>query len=344
MITSPYWQSGSPPDRFPTRRPLPSPGDQIDHYSVLRPLGRGGEATVFQGTDLHSGRQVVLKFFEPSQLGEIAAYERFRREAAIGKLLAHPGIPRLLEAREDAKPPYIALEYMEGKPLRTILNESRRLAVPRALQIITNLAEIVAFCHRHRVYHRDLKPENIVVDEDGAAKIIDFGIALLEGAPRVTWRGFSGLVGTPEYMAPEQIRGERGGPQTDVYALGILLYEMLAGRPPYSSPNPLATMYQHLNMNAEPLRTIRDDVPPYLAAIVAKAIRRRPEERFADGEEFYNALRHPEQVDLAMLDRPDPPLGTPIAENLLKNPLVVLGLVALGTTVLVVLAEVLLRR
>jgi serine/threonine-protein kinase len=287
---------------------------------------------------------VVLKFFEPSQLGEIAAYERFRREVAIGQLLHHPGIPRVLEVREDAKPPYIVLEYMEGESLRTILDESHRLSVPRVLQLITNLAEIVAFCHRFRVYHRDLKPENIVVDRDGAVKIIDFGIALLEGAPRVTWRGFSGLVGTPEYMAPEQIRGERGGPQTDVYALGIILYELLAGHPPYRSPNPLATMYQHLNMNPEPLRILRDDVPPFLAAIAAKAIRRRQEERFADAEEFYNALRHPEQVELAILDRPDPPLGTPVSESLLKHPLVILGLVAAGTTVLVVLTQLLLRR
>ncbi len=323
---------------------MPNSGDQVDHFLIIRPLGRGGEAAVFQGQDLRTGRPVVLKFFEAAQLGEIAAYERFRREVTIGQILRHPGIPAVLEVHEEAKPPYIALEYMEGQTLRTIMNETPRLPVPRALEIIVNLAEVVAFCHRQRVSHRDLKPENVLVDADGSVRIIDFGIALLEGAPRVTWRGFSGLVGTPEYMAPEQIRGERGGPQTDVYALGLILYELLAGHPPYRSPNPLSTMYQHLNLDPQPLRAVRDDVPPFLAAIVAKAIRRRKEERFADAGELADALRHPEQVDLGILSRRDPPLSTPVSESLLKHPLVVLGLVAVGTAVAVVVAEVLLRR
>jgi serine/threonine-protein kinase len=323
---------------------MPNPGDQVDHYVITRPLGRGGEAAVFQGQDLQTGRPVVLKFFDPTQLGEIAAYERFRREVTIGRLLHRPGIPAVLDVREDAKPPYLVLEYMEGQSLRTILQDSPRLPVPRALQIITNLAELVAYCHEQHVYHRDLKPENILVDTDGSVRIIDFGIALLDGAPRVTWRGFSGLVGTPEYMAPEQIRGERGGPQTDVYALGLILYELLAGHPPFHSPNPLSTMYQHLNMNPEPLRKLRSDVPDYVAAIVAKAMRRRKEERFANAGEFVAALRNPEQVDLSILDRPDPPLSSPMRESVIKNPLFVLGMIAVGTAVAVLVAEALLRR
>jgi serine/threonine protein kinase len=323
---------------------MPSPGDLIGHYVIERPLGRGGEAAVFQARDAGSGRRVVLKVLEPSQLGEVAAFERFRREVEIGRRLEHPGIPRIIEAHEDGRPPYIVLEYMEGQSLRSIIDRSRQLSLGRALAIATSLAEVVAYCHAHRVYHRDLKPENILVDAEGRAKIIDFGIALLEGAPRVTWRGFSGLVGTPEYMAPEQIRGERGGPQTDVYALGLILYEMLAGRPPFRSPNPLSTMYQHLNMSAEPLRRLRPDVPAPVAAIVARAMRRRKEERFADAGELSEALRHPERVDTGILERPDPPLGAPLRDGLVRHPLVLLGLVALATAVLVVLAEVLLRR
>lgn len=323
---------------------MPAPGDRIGQYLVERPLGKGGEAAVFRGQDLRSGRAVVLKFLEPSQLGEVAAYERFRREVAIGRLLQHPGIPRLLEARDDARPPYIVLEYMDGQSLRSIMDTSRQLPLGRALEIGTSLAEVVAYCHAHRVYHRDLKPENILVDDTGRVKIIDFGIALWEGAPRVTWRGFSGLVGTPEYMAPEQIRGERGGPQTDVYALGLILYEMLGGYPPYRSPNPLSTMYQHLNMTPEPLQRLRRDVPAPVAAIIARAMRRRKEERFADAGELHTALLHPETADTTILTTPDPPLSAPVRENLLRHPLVVLGVVALATAGLVVLAELLLRR
>lgn len=323
---------------------MPGPGDCVGEYVLERPLGRGGEATVFQARHAHSGTPAVVKILEPAQLGEVAAYERFRREVAIGRLLQHPGIPRILDVGEDARPPYIVLEYLEGQPLREVIETCRRLPVARALRIATSLAEVVAYCHAHRVYHRDLKPENILVDREDRVKIIDFGIALLEGAPRVTWRGFSGLVGTPAYMAPEQIRGERGGPYTDVYAIGIILYEMLAGVPPYRSVNPLATMYQHLNMAPEPLQSLRDDVPAWLAAVVARAMRRRKEERFPSARELYDALTHPDTVDLSILGRPDPPLGAPPREGVLRHPLVILGIVALATAVLVLLAEVFLRR
>lgn len=323
---------------------MPAPGDQIGDYVLERPLGKGGEATAFQARHVRTGERAVVKVLEPAQLGEVAAYERFRREVAIGRLLRHPGIPRVLEVGEDARPPYIVLEYLEGEPLRHLIETARRLPVGRAVRIATSLAEVVAYCHAHRVYHRDLKPENILVDQRDRVKIIDFGIALLEGAPRVTWRGFSGLVGTPTYMAPEQIRGERGGPATDVYAIGIILYEMLAGVPPYRSVNPLATMYQHLNMTPEPLQALRDDVPAWLAAVVARAMRRRKEERFPSARELYDALCHPETVDLSILGRPDPPLGAPPREGLLRHPLVILGLVAVLTAALVLVAEVLLRR
>jgi eukaryotic-like serine/threonine-protein kinase len=323
---------------------MPAPGDLVGHYRIERSLGRGGEATVFQAVDLHSGVPVVLKLLEPAQLGEVAAYERFRREVAIGRRLSHPGVPRLIEAHEDGHPPYLVLEYTAGHTLRELLGGSQTLPVSRAIDIATRLAEVVAYCHEHHVYHRDLKPENVLVANDGRVTIIDFGIALLDGAPRVTWRGFSGLVGTPEYMAPEQIRGERGGPETDVYAIGLILYELLLGRPPFRSPNPLSTMYQHLNMDAEALITARPEVPPVIAAVVARAMRRRKQERYPNAAELLDALRHPETVDVAVLSRPDPPLSSPGRENLLRHPFVVLALVALVTAVLVIAAELLLRR
>ncbi len=323
---------------------MPSPGDQIDHYLVERPLGHGGEAAVFQGKDLRSNRQVVLKFLDPTNLGEVAAFERLRREVAIGRLLQHPGIPQLLDAQESARPPFLVLEYTDGESLRTLIKNEHPLPLTRAVEIVTSLADVVAYCHRHHVYHRDLKPENVLVDGDGHVKIIDFGIALLEGAPRVTWRGLSGLVGTPEYMAPEQIRGERGGPETDVYALGLIFYELLAGRPPFRGDNPLSTMYQHLNMDPERLRGLRDDVPSAIEAIVARATRRRKEERFTNAGELLTALRNPELVDLTILKRPDPPLGPAIRDGLWNSPLLIYGVMALLTALLVLAAEIWLRR
>ena len=323
---------------------MPVPGEQVGHYRIDAPLGRGGEATVFEGHDAAGGGRVVLKFLEPSQLGDIAAFERMRREVAIGRSLDHPGVPRLLEAHEDARPPYLVLAYAPGRSLREMLQKDGPLPVPRALAIAASLADVIAYCHAHHVYHRDLKPENVVVGDEGRVTIIDFGIALVDGAPRVTWRGFSGLVGTPEYMAPEQIRGERGGPETDVYAAGVILYEMLAGHPPFHSANPLATMYQHLNLRAEPLDRVRHDVPRLVAAIAARALRRRPQERFPDGSALLEALRAPERVDTAVLEQPDPPLASPLREGLMRHPFVILGLVGLGTAILVLLAVALLRH
>jgi len=323
---------------------MPNPGDQIDHYLVERPLGHGGEAAVFQGRDVHSDDRVVLKFLDPSTLGEVAAFERLRREVAIGKLLHHAGIPRLLESHESASPPFLVLEYTDGQSLRTLIREGHPLPINRALEIAMSLTEVVAYCHEHHVYHRDLKPENILVDGAGHVKIIDFGIALLEGAPRVTWRGLSGLVGTPEYMAPEQIRGERGGPETDVYALGLILYELLGGHPPFRSDNPLSTMYQHLNMEPERLRGLRPEVPLAIEAIVSRAIRRRKGERFANAGELLAALRDPTRVDQAILKRRDPPLSPAIREGLMQYPLIVYGAMALLTAILVLVAEILLRR
>lgn len=319
-------------------------GDQLDHYRVGRPLGRGGEAAVFQATDLQTNRPVVLKVLDPATLGEVAAFERLRREIAIGRLLQHPGVPRLLEAHEDARPPYLVLEYTEGQSLATIIKKTHPIPLSHVLQLATGLVEVVAYCHGRHVYHRDLKPENILVDAQGQVKIIDFGIALLEGAARVTWRGFSGLVGTPEYMAPEQIRGERGGAETDVYALGLILYELLAGRPPYRAANPLSTMYQHLNMTPQRLQELRGDVPRAIAAIVAKAMRRRPAERYPNAAALYEALTHPETVGPTILDRPDPPLSPRGRESVLSQPLLLTVLVAVATAVLVIVAELLLHR
>jgi serine/threonine-protein kinase len=140
-------------------------------------------------------------------------------------------------------------------------------------------------------------------------KIIDFGIAFVEGAPRVTWRGFSGLMGTPEYMAPEQIKGERGGASTDIYAMGCLMYHLLSGTPPFTGDNPLTIMYQHMTNTPKPLTAILPNLHPGIWASVRRSLRRRKEERYASAREMAEDLRHPEKVDLKWIDEPDPPMA-----------------------------------
>ncbi len=222
-----------------------------NRYKILFSLGRGGFANVFLGEDLQTGSKVVVKIPYSDQLQDPAINERFRREMEIGKLLNHPDVPAAL-ALSKGDPPYLVLQYVEGKSLIKILNDKGRFPIDQATQMIADLLDTLHYCHQKGVYHRDLKPENLLLAPDGRLKIVDFGIALMEGAPRVTWRGFSGLMGTPEYMSPEQIRGERGSAASDIYAIGCLTYHLLSGAPPFTGDNPMAVMNQHMTQSPEP--------------------------------------------------------------------------------------------
>jgi serine/threonine-protein kinase len=195
--------------------------------------------------------------------------------------------------------PYIVLEYVEGRSLRQYLDEHKPLPIDEAVRIASQLAAALSFCHREGVVHRDLKPENVLITPDGQVKIMDFGIALLRGARRVTWGSFSSTVGTPDYMAPEQVRGERGDERTDVYAVGVILYEMLAGEVPYEGDNALAVMSQHVNRDPPMVTSRRPEVPAALAAVVDRALRRDPALRYPTMDALAHDLAHLGEVDLA---------------------------------------------
>jgi serine/threonine-protein kinase len=305
-----------------------------DRYRILAPLGHGGFGATFLAEDLQSNRKVVMKVPHISQLGDPAVYERFRREVAIGKLLNHSDVP-VAVAISEGDPPYLVLDYAEGESLEKVLSEKGRLPVDQTVKIVANLLDALHYCHERGVYHRDIKPENLVLAPDGHLKILDFGIALMEGAPRVTWRGFSGLMGTPEYMAPEQIKGERGAAKSDIYAVGCLIYHLLSGSPPFTGDNPLTVMYQHMTKTLEPLTSIKGLHPGVWAAI-RRALRRRKEERYDSAEQMANDLRFPENADLKWADEPDPPLAAVLPTK--RNNLLIYG----GAVLLAVLIAVLL--
>lgn len=315
-----------------------------DRYKVLKPLGHGGFANVFLANDLQTGARVVIKLPHSGQLEDPAIFERFKREMEIGKLLDHPDIPSALAISESSRP-YLALEYVEGRSLGEILEENTRVPVQQAVEMMANLLDAVHHCHQKGVYHRDLKPENLLLAPDGHLKIIDFGIALMKGAPRVTWRGFSGMMGTPEYMAPEQIRGERGSAATDIYAIGCLTYHLLAGDPPFTGDNPLAVMYQHMTRNIDNLPAQVPGLHEGIWAAIRKSLRRRKQERYGSARDMANDLRHPENADLKWLYEPDPPLVMmtgPAQEQ--DRKLWVHGLVILAIILLAVLVAFLQRR
>ncbi len=209
-------------------------GDRLDQYEITDLLARSGMAAVYRARDVETGEGVALKVPHLQFESDVVFHERFRREEELGQKLDHPSIIKFLRPRDKSRM-YIAMELVEGTSLRALLQAERTLSAERALDIARKLGEALVYLHGRRVVHRDLKPENVLVLPDGRVKLLDFGIALDESARRLTWFGLSSTVGTPDYMAPEQVGGRRGDARTDVYALGTMLYEMLTGHLPYTA-------------------------------------------------------------------------------------------------------------
>jgi serine/threonine-protein kinase len=279
-------------------------GDQFDHFTIQAHIARGGMADIYRAFDLITRREVVIKIPDASLIGDPAQYERFQREIKISQSLNHPAILRGLGVGQFNRIPYLVTELVEGQSLRDIINSSSPLSPDQAVPLIRNIAEGMAYCHENGVVHRDLKPENILVSPDNKPVIMDFGLALTKGARRVTYGSLSATMGTPDYMAPEQVEGQRGDPRTDVYALGTILFEMLSGSTPFHGDNQLAVMAMHLKGTAPRLDRVQPGVSQQMAAIVARCLLRNPAERFPDMPALIDALDHPESVDLSVLDRP----------------------------------------
>jgi serine/threonine-protein kinase len=227
------------------------------------------------------------------------------------------------------------VEYIQGRTLREVLEERESNPLPpeEATRIIIQICEALAYAHKHGVFHRDIKPENIMVLENGDIKIIDFGVALLEGARRVTWRGLSGTVGTPDYMAPEQLRGERGTASSDIYAVGAVFYEMLSGRPPFVGENVFAVMNQHVSQDPPSILQFNPSLSPALATVVMRTIRRDPDKRYKSIDELLYDLHHLNEV-LPVQYKPDTPQAPVIRQRVILVTLLIisicLAIIAIG--------------
>ncbi|HEU5002129.1 MAG TPA: serine/threonine-protein kinase [Actinomycetota bacterium] len=267
-------------------------GDHVDRFEIIEPLGEGAYAETYKARDTASGQIVLLKSPNPLLFADPAIHQRFVREAEIARSLNHPGVQRSIDLAEHRSEPYLALEYIEGENLRRWLRaHPTPLPLADAVRWGTELAEALDYLHRHHIVHRDLKPENLIVTRDGHLKIIDFGTALLEGARRLTWRHLTEALGTPDYMSPEQIQGERGDQRSDLYAWGILMYEFLTGHVPFQGDNYLAVMAGHLQRHPQPIREVRPEVPADLEAVVLTAMRRYADNRYQTAGELLGDLR-----------------------------------------------------
>ena len=286
-------------------------GDYVEgRYQIRALLAEGGMAEVYRAVDTSSGGDVVLKVPHVSIAGDIAAYNRYRREIDIACRLDHPGLQRL---RSDANAPFMVFEYVEGESLRTYLARHGRLPVEEVVDIGRHLAEALQYVHEQGVVHRDLKPENILIGPDGRVTLTDFGIALRLASRRLTFSHLTNAVGTPDYMAPEQVRGERGDARIDVYALGAVLHELLTGGVPYPAENALEAMRRKVETDPPLVRRARPDAPVALEAMLYRALRRRPEQRYQSMAAMTHDLTHLDEVimpDKYERDLPPPaPLG-----------------------------------
>jgi len=280
----------------------PEIGETLDHNRLDAMVARSGMSTLFRATDLRDGRQVAIKVPHEELEADPVLLERFKREERIGQELDHPGVVKTYDGEERCRV-YMVIEWVEGRLLRSILNQERKLPVERALKIVLGICDALDYMHKHGVVHRDLKPENIMVDGDDRIKLIDFGIAMKEDARRLTFVNMSATLGTPDYISPEQVKGQRGDQRSDIYALGVMLYEMLTGEPPFAGPNPLAVMNERVLHDPTPARKLRPEISPQLQEILNRALEREPRHRYATASEMAWELEHPEQVGVEERER-----------------------------------------
>jgi len=274
------------------------PGDLLDHYRIVGLVARSGMASIYRGLDERNDRAVAIKVPHAEMEADPILFDRFKREEDIGKKLDHPGVVKVLDDEERSRR-YMVLEWVDGRLLRQILNEQKRLPPDRAIRITLALCKALDYIHSEGVVHRDLKPENIMVGPDDQVKLIDFGIAANAGSRRLTFAKLTEAMGTPDYISPEQVKGKRGDARSDVYSLGIMFYEMLTGKVPFTGPNPFVIMNERLLNDPIPPREVNPEITPELQEIIYRALERDPNKRYPNAHEFALDLEHPEKVGVA---------------------------------------------
>jgi serine/threonine-protein kinase len=276
------------------------PGQLLDNrFQITDLISRSGMASIFKANDLKTGLTVAIKAPLMQFESDPASNSRFTREEEIGQSLSHPYILRIFAIPQEEKSrPYIVMEFLQGQTLSALLREIHPLPEPDAVKIASRVCEALHVMHFHKVVHRDLKPQNIMVCNDGSIRIMDFGIAKSLKARRLTFVGFSPTMGTPDYMAPEQVKGKRGDERTDLYALGAILYEMCTGQTPYEGETPYAVMNARLTGDPVAPRKVNPNLTPVVEEIILHAMERDPANRYQTAAEMKAELDDYEKVQM----------------------------------------------
>jgi serine/threonine-protein kinase len=278
-----------------------------DRYEVVSKLGSGGMADVFLANDRLLGRQVALKVLSGRYAHDEQFVERFRREASSAAGLNHPNIVQIYDRGEAEGTYYIAMEYLEGRTLKDIILKYAPLSPDLVVSVSTQILEALKFAHRRDVIHRDIKPQNIVIDNEGRVKVTDFGIARAGNASTMTEAG--SILGTAHYLSPEQAQGRPVEAASDLYSLGVVMYEMVTGKLPFDGDNPVSIAMQHVHEQPVPPRSINPAVPENLEAVILRALAKRPTERYITAQQMLEDLRlvqdgEPVSAPAAFMDEP----------------------------------------
>jgi serine/threonine-protein kinase len=264
-------------------------GSILGNYKITSKIGEGGMGTVFKGIDEMLEREVAIKMLRPDFTRESEIVERFRSEAITLAKLNHPNIATLHSFFRNADDYFMVMEYVRGETLDSLIRRSGPLPVERAIQLFGLALEGIGHAHTMGIIHRDIKPANMMLTEKGSIKVMDFGIARVLGSTRMTRQGT--IIGTVEYMAPEQIQGKDSDSRTDVYSLGILLYEMLTGRVPFKHDSEFGLMMMQINDPPPPPRTFAPHLPLHVEQAIMRSLAKRPDARFQSVGEFRLALQ-----------------------------------------------------
>ncbi|MBI1764256.1 MAG: SUMF1/EgtB/PvdO family nonheme iron enzyme [Acidobacteria bacterium] len=263
-------------------------GTVAGNFKILEEIGEGGMGKVYRGVDTMLDREVAIKVLRPELVSQTHLVDRFRSEAMTLAKLNHPNIAMLYAFFQQEQHFYMVMEFVRGETLDKRIRRTGLLAYDQALKVFLYTLEAIGYAHSMNIVHRDIKPNNVMITEAEEVKVMDFGIARVVGSERMTREG--SMIGTPEYMAPEQIRGQDVDPRTDIYALGILLYEMLTGRLPFMNQNQFELMRAHIEFPPPPPRKYAPHLPESMETIMLQALSKKKEDRFASAYEFRDAI------------------------------------------------------